>query len=331
MNIVQLDGYAANPGDIDWKPWNEITMPDGSLCRFVVYDRTPHELVVERAKEADIIIINKVLMSEEVMAQLPRLKYIGVLATGYNVVDIEAAKKRGIVVTNIPAYSTASVAQLVFAHILNIVNGVAVHNQSVSKGEWSQCPDFTYTVTPQQELAGKRIGIIGYGNTGKAVATIAHAFGMKVLLAPSLRGGAEKRSNLPEYVTEAENLRQFFAEADVISLHCPLTDTTKHIINAETISLMKPHAIVINTGRGPLVDESALAEALKSGRIAAAGVDVLQEEPPVHGSPLIGLSNCYVTPHIAWATKEARQRLLKIAIENVEAFLHGKPQNQVTV
>ncbi len=331
MNIVQLDGYAANPGDIDWKPWNEITMPDGSLCRFVVYDRTPRELVVERAKEADIVIINKVLMSEEVMAQLPRLKYIGVLATGYNVVDIEAAKKRGIVVTNIPAYSTASVAQLVFAHILNIVNGVAVHSQSVSKGKWSHCPDFTYTITPQQELAGKRIGIIGYGNTGKAVATIAHAFGMKVLLAPSLRGGVEKRSNLPEYVTEAESLRQFFTEADIISLHCPLTDTTRHIINAESISLMKSHAIVINTGRGPLVDENALAEALKSGRIAAAGVDVLEEEPPVNGSPLIGLSNCYVTPHIAWATKEARQRLLKIAIENVEAFLYGKPQNQVTV
>lgn len=330
MKIVQLDGYAANPGDLDWKPWNEIETAAGERCVFTEYDRTAPELVVERAKDADIIIINKVLITSDIMAQLPQLKYIGVLATGYNVVDIEAARQRGIIVTNIPAYSTASVAQCVFAHILNITNAVELHSQSVRNGDWGRCPDFTYTLSPQTELAGRTIGIIGYGNTGRAVAEIAHAFGMKVMLAPSLRKSGAKRKGLPEYVEEAESLERFFAESDIVSLHCPLTDSTRHIINRSTIALMKPSAIVINTGRGPLVDEAALAEALNSGRIAAAGVDVLEEEPPVDGSPLTEARNCHITPHIAWATQAARQRLFNIAVENVKAFLNGAPQNVVS-
>lgn len=329
MNIVQLDGYAANPGDIDRQPWHEIDAADGGKCLFTVYDRTPKELVVERAKDADIIIVNKVLITDAVMEQLPRLKYVGVLATGYNVVDVEAARRRSIVVTNIPAYSTPSVAQFVFAHLLNIVNGVTQHSMSVHKGEWGSCPDFTYTVTPQTELAGKVFGIIGFGNTGRAVAVIAHAFGMRVLLAPSLRGDDTSREDVPHFMEQAETLEDFFARIDVVSLHCPLTDKTKHIINTRTIALMKPEAIVINIGRGPLVDEAALAEALNDGRIAAAGVDVLTEEPPVNGSPLFAARNCFITPHIAWATKAARNRLLDIAIDNVKAFIKGQPQNVV--
>lgn len=330
MNIVQLDGYAANPGDLDWQPWHDIPVADGTgVCEFVEYERTPNNLVVERAKDADIVIINKVLITDEVMAQLPRLRYVGVLATGYNVVDVEAAHRRGITVTNIPAYSTASVAQCVFAHLLNVTNNVALHSESVHRGEWARCPDFTYTLSPQTELANRVMGIIGYGNTGKAVARIASALGMRVMLAPSLKEGAAKRRGLPDYVCEAQSMERFFAEADVVSLHCPLTETTRHIINRDTIAMMKPTAIVINTGRGPLVDETALAEALNNERIAAAGVDVLEEEPPVHGSPLIGARNCYVTPHIAWATQAARQRLMTIAVENVKAFINGRAQNVV--
>lgn len=329
MNIVELDGYAANPGDIDWQPWREIKTADGGVCTFTVYDRTPAELVAERAAEADIIITNKVMITDELMSRLPRLKYVGILATGYNVIDIGAAHRRNIVVTNIPAYSTASVAQLVFAHILNICNGVARHNRSVHDGEWSRCPDFTYTLSPQTELANKVMGIIGFGNTGRAVAEIAHAFGMKVLLAPSLRDGSTTRNDVPGYAEQAGSLDDFLAKADIVSLHCPLSERTRHIINAKTLSRMKPSAVVINTGRGPLVDETALADALDSGRIAAAGLDVLEEEPPANGSPLLTARNCHITPHIAWATLAARRRLMDIAINNVKAFLRGEPVNVV--
>lgn len=329
MNIVELDGYAANPGDIDWQPWREIKTADGGVCTFTVYDRTPAELVAERAAEADIIITNKVMITDELMSRLPRLKYVGILATGYNVIDIGAAHRRNIVVTNIPAYSTASVAQLVFAHILNICNGVARHNRSVHDGEWSRCPDFTYTLSPQTELANKVMGIIGFGNTGRTVAEIAHAFGMKVLLAPSLRDGSTTRNDVPGYAEQAGSLDDFLAKADIVSLHCPLSERTRHIINAKTLSRMKPSAVVINTGRGPLVDETALADALDSGRIAAAGLDVLEEEPPANGSPLLTARNCYITPHIAWATLAARRRLMDIAINNVKAFLRGEPVNVV--
>ena len=323
MNIVQLDGYAANPGDINLRQWQTIPAPGGGYCSFTTYERTPPELVVERAAEADIVITNKVLMTDGVMARLPKLKYIGVLATGCNVIDMEAARRRGIVVRNVPAYSTASVAQLTFAHILNIANGVALHGRSVSEGEWGRCPDFTYTVSPQVELAGQTLGIVGFGNTGRAVASIARAFGMGVLVAPSLRDGAAARPDVPDYVAQADTMDDFFGSADIVSLHCPLTDATRHIINEKTLSMMKPTAVLINTGRGPLVDEQALAAALNSGRIAAAGLDVLEEEPPRDGSPLIGARNCCITPHIAWATLAARQRLTRMAVDNVKEFLGG--------
>lgn len=324
MKIVEIDGYAANPGDISWLPWEEIKTPEGEVCEFVMYDRTPKDLVVERTKDAEMVITNKVVFSEEVMAQLPKLRYIGVLATGYNVVDTEAAHRRGITVTNIPAYSTPSVAQLAIAHLLNIANGIALHSEAVGKGEWQRCPDFTFTKSKQIELAGKTFAIIGLGNTGMATAEIANAFGMKVIAFTS-----KAQESLPAYIKKVATLDELFAKADVLSLHCPLTTDTHHIVNAERLALMKPSAIVINTGRGPLIDEQALADALNSGKLYAAGIDVLETEPPVNGSPLINARNCNITPHIAWASLAARERLMQIAIENVKAFLCGKPQNVV--
>ncbi len=324
MKIVELDGYAANPGDISWQQWENIVAPDGTTCEFVVYDRTPANLVVERAKDADIAITNKVVFSDEVMAQLPRLRYIGVLATGYNVVDVEAAHRRGIVVTNIPAYSTASVAQLAIAHLLHITNNIAAHDVAVHQGQWSSCPDFSFTVSQQLELDGKTFAVIGLGNTGMATARIAHALGMKVLAYTS-----KEQSMLPTLIKKASSLDSLFAEADVLSLHCPLTTDTHHIINARRLALMKPTAIIINTGRGPLIDEQALADALNEGKLLAAGIDVLEEEPPTKGSPLLTARNCHITPHIAWASLAARERLMHIAIGNVQAFLNGSPQNVV--
>lgn len=324
MKIVELDGYAANPGDISWEPWKEIMAPDGTKCEFTVYDRTPAELVVERAKDAEIAITNKVVFSEEVMMKLPKLRYIGVLATGYNVVDVEAAHRRGIIVTNIPAYSTASVAQLAIAHLLHIANNVAAHDSAVHDGEWAACPDFTFTVSPQMELAGKTFAVVGLGNTGMATARIAHALGMEVLAYTS-----KESKILPSYIRKAECMQALFREADVLSLHCPLTTDTHHIINSESLSWMKSTAIIINTGRGPLVDEQALADALNTGRIGAAGIDVLTEEPPKNESSLLTAKNCYITPHIAWASLAARQRLMQIAIDNVKAFINGEPKNKV--
>ena len=324
MKIVEMDGYAANPGDISWEPWYNITTPDGEKVEFERFDRTPCELTVERAKNADMVLTNKVVFDKQVMEQLPKLKYIGVLATGYNVVDTAEAKKRGIIVTNIPAYSTSSVAQLAIAHLLHITNNVAIHDEAVHKGEWGRCPDFTFTLSPQMELANKSFAVVGLGNTGKATAEIAHALGMKVIAFTS-----KQQSELPIYINKVSSLEELFSKADVLSLHCPLTPTTKHIINKEHLALMKASAIIINTGRGPLIDEQALADALNDGRIYAAGIDVLTEEPPVSGSPLLTAKNCHITPHIAWATLAARQRLMNIAIENVKAFLMGKPQNVV--
>ena len=324
MKIVELDGYAANPGDISWGQWENIVAPDGTTCEFVVYDRTPANLVVERAKDADIAITNKVVFSDEVMAQLPRLRYIGVLATGYNVVDVEAAHRRGIVVTNIPAYSTASVAQLAIAHLLHITNNIAAHDTAVHQGQWSSCPDFSFTVSQQLELDGKTFAVVGLGNTGMATARIAHALGMKVLAYTS-----KEQSMLPTHIKKASSLDSLFAEADVLSLHCPLTTDTHHIVNAKRLALMKPTAIIINTGRGPLIDEQALADALNEGKLLAAGIDVLEEEPPTKGSPLLTARNCHITPHIAWASLAARERLMRIAIGNVQAFLNGSPQNVV--
>ncbi|MCR4591897.1 MAG: D-2-hydroxyacid dehydrogenase [Bacteroidaceae bacterium] len=318
MTIVVLDGYAANPGDLSWDGLREL----GELT---VYERTAPDEVLERAKGAQAITTNKVLITAELMDQLPELRYIGVLATGYNVVDIPAARKRGIVVTNIPAYSTMSVAQLVMAHLLNITNRVALHSQAVTEGKWQTCKDFTFTLSPQIELDDKIFGIVGLGNTGTAAARIAQSLGMRVLAYSSKN--AETLAALG--IDKADAYEQLFRESDVLSLHCPLTEETHHLVNAERLSWMKPTAILINTGRGPLIDEKALADALNQGRIMGAGVDVLQDEPPRNGSPLIGARNCFITPHIAWATQAARSRLMKIAVENVKAFMAGKPQNVV--
>lgn len=319
MKIVVLDGYAANPGDISWEPWND-------LGEVVIYDRTAPGEVVERAAGADAVLTNKVVIDATVMDRLPELRYVGVLATGYNVVDLEAARRHGVVVTNIPAYSTMSVAQMVMAHLLNITHHVAEHAMAVRRGEWQTSVDFCFALTPLQELDGLTLGIVGYGNTGRATARIAQAFGMKVKAYSS----KPEEVLAQEGVRKAQSLEQLFSEVDVLSLHCPLTETTRHLVNAERLQLMKPQAIVINTGRGPLVDDQALADALNEGRIAAAGIDVLTQEPPRQGSPLIGARNCYITPHIAWATLAARQRLMQIALDNVRAFAAGKPQNVVS-
>ncbi len=318
MKIVELDGYAANPGDLSWDGLREL----GELT---VYDRTAPEEVLERAKGAQVILTNKVVITKELMDKLPDLRYIGVLATGYNVVDIPAARKHGIIVTNIPAYSTMSVAQMVIAHLLNITNQVALHSDAVKQGEWQRNKDFSFSLTPLIELDGKTLGIVGLGNTGTATARIAQSLGMRILAYSSKSADALKEMG----IEKADSYEQLFREADVLSLHCPLTEETHHLVNAERLKLMKPTAILINTGRGPLVDEAALADALNEGSIMAAGVDVLQEEPPRNGSPLINARNCYITPHIAWATKAARERLLNIAVANVKAFMEGKPQNAV--
>lgn len=317
MKIVVLDGYAANPGDLSCEPWKE-------LGEFVVYDRTAPEELLERADGATALLTNKVIISGETMSKLPSLKYIGVLATGYNVVDIPAAKASGIIVTNIPAYSTKSVAQMVFAHLLNITQHVGDHSKEVVSGRWQNNKDFCFWDTPLLELDGMSIGIVGFGNTGSATARIAESFGMKVFAYSS-----KSQNQLPDNVTKIDSLDELFSKCDVVSLHCPLTDNTKHLVNANRLKLMKPTAIVINTGRGPLVNDQDLADALNSGQIYAAGVDVLTQEPPRDGNPLIGARNCYLTPHIAWATSAARERLQQIAFDNLQAFIAGKPVNVI--
>ena len=316
MKIVELDGYAANPGDLSWEPLKQL----GELT---LYDRTPPELVVERAKEADAILINKISIDEKILAQLPRLCYIGVLATGYNAVDVEAAARRGVVVTNIPAYSTDSVAQMVFAHILNITNRAAHYARQAREGRWSSNPDFCYWDTPLIELSGKTLGIVGFGNIGKSVAAIARQFGMDVFAYTS-----KNSTDLPEGVQKT-TLEGLFATSDILSLHCPLTPHTKHLINAEALAKMKQGSILINTGRGLLVDEQAVADALASGHLLAYGADVMADEPPKADNPLFQQPNAFITPHIAWATFEARQRLMDICVANLRAFIDGKPQNVV--
>ena len=317
MNIIILDGYALNPGDLSYDRLQQF----GTLR---VYDRTAPEQVVERAKEADALLINKVVLGEHEFAQLPRLRYIGVQATGYNVVDVEAARKHGIVVTNIPAYSTSSVAQMVMAHLLNITQGVDFYAQQNRAGRWASNPDFCYWDNPLIELAGKQMGIVGFGRTGSAVARLAQAFGMKVVVYTS-----KAQEALPEGV-EKLALDTLFSTSDVVSLHCPLTPDTLSLVNASRLALMKPTAVLINTARGPIVDEQALADALNRGTLYAAGIDVLCEEPPLAGSPLLTARNCFVTPHVAWATFEARTRLLDICEANLRAFVGGNPQNVVS-
>lgn len=315
-NIVVLDGYTLNPGDMSWDALKK-------LGNCTIYDRTAPADVVERCKDADIVLTNKVPMREVEMSQLPRLRYIGVLATGYNIVDTVAAASRGIVVTNIPAYSTNSVAQMVFAHLLNIVNATQQHTDSVRRGDWCRCADFSYMLSPQTELAGKTMGIIGLGNIGRAVAKIADAFGMRVVARTS-----KQADELPAYITPMP-MEQILAESDVLTLHCPLTADTQHLINADTLAQMKEGAILINTGRGPLIDEGAVADALNKGHLRAAGFDVLAVEPASSENPLLTARNAFFTPHIAWATYEARVRLMDIMVNNIVAFLAGNVVNKV--
>ena len=315
MKIVALDGYAANPGDLSWDEMR-------TLGECIIYDRTAPSEILERAEGADVLLTDKVVISAEHMKALPQLKYIGVMATGYNIVDTEAAKEQGIIVTNIPAYSTDSVAQMVFAHLLNIAQQVQHHSEEVHKGRWTNNSDFCFWDTPLIdcfwdtpliELAGKKIGLVGLGNTGMRTARIAVSFGMEVHAFTS-----KSHFQLPPEIKKME-LDELFAECDVVSLHCPLTEQTREMVNARRLGLMKPTAILINTGRGPLVNEQDLADALNSGRIYAAGVDVLSQEPPRADNPLLTARNCYITPHIAWASTAARQRLMQIALNNLKA------------
>lgn len=312
MKICILDGYSLNPGDLDWSPVERL----GDVTLF---DRTPADKIVERAADADVVLTNKVPFSADTLRQLPRLRFICVLATGYNIIDTEAAARQGVVVANIPAYSTMSVAQMAFAHILNITNHVASYAREVADGKWTNCPDFCFWDSALTELAGKTMGIVGLGNTGMATARIAVALGMKVVAMTS-----KSADTLPEGITPAP-LHDVLASADVVSLHCPLTPSTRHLINAASIAKMKPSAILINTGRGPLVDEQAVADALNGGRLAAFGADVLSQEPPRGDNPLLSARNCFLTPHIAWATLEARTRLMSTATENVRQFIAGEP------
>ena len=316
MKIIVLDGYGLNPGDLTWKGFEEL----GELT---VYDRTSPSELLERAAGAEALVTNKTLITSENMDALPDLKYIGVLATGYNVVDIDAAKARGIVVTNIPAYSTASVAQMVFAHILNITQRVGYYADENKQGRWTKNADFCYWDTHLVELQGKKMGIVGFGNIGQATARIAQAFGMEVCVYSS-----KPQFALPSGIKKME-LDELFGECDVVSLHCPLTPDTKEMVNAERLSKMKPNAILINTGRGPLINEQDLADALNEGKIAAAGLDVLSVEPSVEGNPLLDARNCFITPHIAWATLEARTRLMEIAVQNLKSYQKGQIVNNV--
>lgn len=316
MKIIVLDGYGLNPGDLSWSGME-------ALGELMVYDRTSPSELLERSAGAEVLITNKTLITADDMSALPQLKYIGVLATGYNVVDIDAAKARGIVVTNIPAYSTSSVAQMVFAHLLNITQRVGYYADENKQGRWTNSVDFCYWDTPLMELDGKKMGIVGFGNIGQATARIAQAFGMEVCVVTS-----KEQSALPVGMKKIE-LDELFASCDVVSLHCPLTPTTKEMVNADRLKLMKPQAILINTGRGPLVNEQDLADALNEGRIAGAGLDVLSVEPSQKDNPLLGARNCFITPHIAWATKEARTRLMNIAVENLKAYQEGHIINNV--
>lgn len=316
MKITVLDGYAACPGDISW---------DGmkALGEFVLYDRTAPEEVVERAKDSEVILTNKVVINKEVIDKLPNLKYVGVLATGFNIVDTKYAREKGIVVTNIPAYSTDSVAQMVFAHILNITNDIAHYASENRNGRWTNSPDFCYMDNTLHEIASMSIGIYGLGSIGKKVAEVANAFGMKVYAVSS-----KEQSQLPAYV-EKLTLDEMLATCDIITLHCPLTDATKEMINAESLKKVKKGAILVNTGRGPLVNEKDVADALANGQLGAFCADVLTVEPARADNPLLSAPNCYLTPHVAWATFEARVRLMDIAVNNVAAFKKGELINVV--
>lgn len=318
IRIVVLDGHTVTPGDLSWQQFEE-------LGEVVVYPCTKAEETIERSKGADVLLTNKVVIDRSIMEALPGLKYIGVLATGYNVVDIDEATKRGIVVTNIPAYSTDSVAQMMFAHLLNITNSIGHYAKENRQGRWSRNEDFCYWDTPMLELAGKTLGIVGLGNIGLKVAEIARAFGMDVFAFTH-----REASSLP-FEIHKTTLDGLLSAGDIITLHCPLSDKTFEMINRESIAKMKQGAILINTGRGQLVNEHDVAEALASGQLAAYGTDVMEQEPPSANNPLLSAPNAFITPHIAWATFEARGRLMTIAANNVKAFIEGQPVNVVNV
>lgn len=317
MKIVILDGYSVNPGDLSWEELEEC----GDLT---VYDRTNTEDILKRTKNADAILTNKVVISSEIIDKLPNLKYIGVLATGYNVVDIEAAKKRGITVTNVPAYSTNSVVQMTFAHILNLTNRVAHYAHENRKGKWSASPDFCYWDTNLGEIAGKILGVVGLGNIGYKVACIARDFGMDVFACTS-----KNSADLPDGIQKV-TFNGLLGISDILTLHCPLTPQTKEMINKDTLSQMKRGALLINTGRGALVNDKDVAQALCEGQLGGYGADVMTQEPPKPDNPLLSAPNAYLTPHIAWATLEARKRLVSIASANVAAFVQGSPKNVVS-
>lgn len=323
MKIVILDGYAENPGDLSWEGFEKL----GELT---VYDRTPREDVEEilrRIGDAEIICTNKTLIGREVIERAPKLRYIGVLATGYNVVDVDAAAKRGIPVTNIPSYGTAAVAQHVMALLLEICNRTGHHSQAVHEGRWQRSEDFCFWDYPLMELAGKTMGIIGYGHIGKAAARLAGAFGMKVIACR--RPGHSVLENVQDDGVSMVTIEELFERADVISVHCPLFPETEGLICRENISKMKDGVIIINTARGAIVQEKDLAEALNSGKVYAAGVDVVSTEPIRDDNPLLTARNCFITPHIAWASRESRQRLMDTAVDNLRAFLAGEPVNVV--
>lgn len=314
MKITVLDGYTENPGDLSWA-WLE------ALGETVIYERTPLELIPERVADCEIIITNKTPLRRNVLQNLPRLKYVGLLSTGYNIVDWEYCRERKIPVCNIPAYSTSAVAQLTFAFILEHANRVALHSESVISGEWCSCEHFCYQKAPIFELCGKTLGIIGFGKIGKAVAQIALSFGMNVL--------AYTNHPAPFDGVRFTERDELIRSSDFISLHCPLTPTTEGMVNSEFIEKMKNGTFIINTSRGQVIDEAALADALNSGKLAGAGLDVLSTEPPEKGNPLLGAKNCFITPHIAWAGYETRVRLMDICRSNIEAYLSGEVQNCV--
>lgn len=317
MKIVILDGYTENPGDLSWSGME-------ALGELTVYDRTPAEEVISRIGNAELIIVNKTLMTKEIFDACPKIKYVGVLATGYNVVDVEAAKSHGVVVTNIPTYGTAAVAQFVFALLLELCHHVRQHGEAVKAGAWSSCPDFCFWNYPLIELAGKTMGIIGFGRIGQAVAKIAVSFGMKVLAYDKYQNSSVETDQI-----KLADLDTLFAQSDVISLHCPLFPETQGLINRENIARMKDGVIIINTSRGPLIVEQDLKEALDSGKIYAAGLDVVSAEPIRPDNVLLNCDNCLITPHIAWAPKESRQRLMDIAVDNLNLFIAGTPGNVV--
>ncbi len=353
MKIVVLDGFALNPGDLSWAELE-------ALGPCTVHDRTPPAETARRAADAEIVLTNKTVLSREIIERLPRLRYIGVLATGYNIVDVAAARQQNIPVTNVPDYATLSVAQMVFAHLMNLTLRVADHGRGVAAGRWSRCADFAYWDYPLVELAGLTLGVVGFGRIGRATARVALALGMNVLafdvspptvpvntgesITVALPKGtvpfsSDENWDSPPVVSSPilnadsavrfVSLDELFRQSDAVSLHCPLTPDTRHLVDAQRLATMKPTAYLINTSRGPLVDDAALAEALNAGRIAGAGIDVLSTEPPPIDHPLLTAKNCCITPHIAWATRAARRRLLATVASNIRAFLAGKPENVV--